>query len=150
MIFSPTGGTRKVADVITKHWNFAVETDFSQYIFKMENVILIALPSYGGLVPGNQANCILVCVYGNRVYGDTLVEMKDVARESSFEIVAAISAIAEHSVMHQYAAGRPEAEDLSQLEAFASLIKEKLDSSQKFGEIHLLGKHPYKRQVVLD
>ena len=135
LVFSPTGGTRKVADAVTKHWNSSVETidlsdaedDFSQYIFKAEDVVLIALPSYGGRVPavaagrlrkvqGNQAKCILVCVYGNRAYEDTLTEMEDVARECGFDIIAAIAAVAEHSIMHQYAAGRPDAGDLSKLE----------------------------------
>ena len=97
LIFSPTGGTGKVADAVTKHWDSAVETidlcnaeaDFSQYSFKAEDVVLIALPSYGGRVPavavkrlrmvkGNQAKCVLVCVYGNRAYEDTLAEMEDV------------------------------------------------------------------------
>lgn len=122
LVFSPTGGTRKIVDAITKHWDSDTETidlsdveiDFSQYSFKAEDVVLIALPSYGGRVPaiaverlhkihGNSAKCILVCVYGNRAYEDTLVEMEDVAKESEFTIVAAISAIAEHSIMHQYA-----------------------------------------------
>lgn len=164
LIFSPTGGTRKVADAVTKHWDSGVETidlsdaeaDFSQCVFKAEDVVLIALPSYGGRVPavaaerlhkvhGNFAKCILVCVYGNRAYEDTLAEMEDVARESGFDIIAAISAVAEHSIMHQYAAGRPDAGDLSLLEVFAGQIKEKLDSSQDFGKVQIPGKRPYKK-----
>ena len=80
------------------------------------------MPSYAGRVTaiaaerlraihGGGAKCILVCVYGNRAYEDTLVEMEDIARECGFEIVAAVAAIAEHSIMHQYAAGRPDAAD---------------------------------------
>lgn len=164
IIFSPTGGTRKVADAVTKHWDPAVETidltdaedDFSQYIFNAEDVVLIAMPSYGGRVPaaaverlrrihGNSAKCILVCVYGNRAYEDTLAEMEDAARESKFEAVAAISAVAEHSIMHQFAAGRPDAGDLSQLEGFAARIKEKLDSTQPFGRVQIPGNRPYKK-----
>lgn len=56
-------------------------------------------------VHGNSAKCILVCVYGNRAYEDTLAEMEDLARDSDFDIIAAISAVAEHSIIHQYASG---------------------------------------------
>ncbi|MCI9361194.1 MAG: 4Fe-4S binding protein [Hungatella sp.] len=164
LIFSPTGGTKKVADAVTKHWDSVVETidlsdaeaDFSQCTFNVEDVVLIALPSFAGRVPsvaverlqkvhGNSAKCILVCVYGNRAYEDTLAEMEDAARASGFDIIAAISAVAEHSIMHQYAAGRPDAEDLSQLEGFARRIKEKLDSSLDSGKIQIPGNRPYKK-----
>lgn len=164
LIFSPTGGTKKVADAITKHWDSTVETidlsdagvDFSGCMIQAEDVVFIALPSYGGRTPavaverlrkiqGNFAKCILVCVYGNRAYEDTLAEMEDAARESGFDVVAAISAIAEHSIMHQYAAGRPDAEDLSQLEGFVGRIKEKLDSPQASGKVQIPGNRPYKK-----
>ncbi len=164
LIFSPTGGTRRAADALTKHWACDVETvdlsdaeaDFSKYMFKEEDVVLIAMPSFGGRAPaaaverlnkihGNSAACILVCVYGNRAYEDTLAEMEDAARESGFRAIAAVSAVAEHSIMHQYAAGRPDARDLSQLEAFALQIKEKLGSSQNAGKVQIPGNRPYKK-----
>ena len=34
--------------------------------------------------------------------------MEDVAKECGFDVIAAVAAVAEHSIMHQYAAGRPE------------------------------------------
>ena len=54
-------------------------------------------------------------MYGNRAYEDTLVEMEDAAKECGFNVIAAISAIAEHSIMHQYATNRPDKEDEKQL-----------------------------------
>ncbi len=116
---------------------------------------MTALPSYGGRVPGiaadrlrkirgNGARCVLVCVYGNRAYEDTLVEMEDIARECGFVVTAAVSAVAEHSIAHQYAAGRPDEADLAQLEGFADKIKEKLDSGT-CGGLHIPGNRPYKK-----
>lgn len=164
IIFSPTGGTKKVADALMKHWDSDAEiidlsdaeADFSQYVIKKDDVVLVAMPSFGGRVPaaaverlhkihGNSAKCILVCVYGNRAYEDTLAEMEDAARESGFDVTAAIAAVAEHSIMHQYAAGRPDASDLSQLEAFAAQVKEKLDSPRDTGKVHIPGNRPYKK-----
>lgn len=164
LVFSPTDGTAKVAAAIARHWGELIETvdlcdaetDFSQFRFCADDVALITLPSYAGRVPaiaaerlraihGGGAKCILVCVYGNRAYEDTLVEMEDIARECGFEIVAAVAAIAEHSIMHQYAAGRPDAADLSQLEAIAARIQEKLDSPQPSGPFPIPGNRPYRK-----
>ena len=94
IVFSPTGGTAKVAHLIRSHWGentvnidlSDAKTDFSQYVINGEDQVLIAMPSFGGRAPavaierlkqiaGNGAKCTLVCVYGNRAYEDTLVEM---------------------------------------------------------------------------
>ena len=164
LIFSPTGGTAKVAGAITEEWDSHVETidlcnatdDFSKYSFQAEDVALIALPSYGGRVPdlaaqrlkqvqGNSARCVLVCVYGNRAYEDTLVEMEDIAQQCGFTVVAAISAVAEHSIIHQYAEGRPDKKDIAQLKAYANTILNSLNTAQKREGIHIPGNRPYKK-----
>lgn len=130
IIFSPTGGTKQVADSITKAWGMSVneidltnaETDHAALCLQKDDLAVIAVPSYGGRVPslvaerilkirGNQAQCVIVCVYGNRAYEDTLIELKDIAEKSGFNVIAAIAAIAEHSIMHQYATGRPDTKD---------------------------------------
>ena len=128
IIFSPTGGTEKAARIISGRWNrntvmidlCDAKTDFSKCVIDKEDRVLVAMPSFGGRAPavaierlrkiaGNGARCTLVCVYGNRAYEDTLAEMEDAAKESNFKVVAAIAAVAEHSIMPQYAAGRPDA-----------------------------------------
>ncbi len=163
LIFSPTGGTERVVNVLTEKLGSdfntvdlsSVKDDFFRYSFGKDDIAVIALPSYGGRVPGiaadrlrkirgNGAKCVLVCVYGNRAYEDTLVEMEDIARERGFDVAAAVSAVAEHSIAHQYAAGRPDEADLAQLEGFAKKIKEKLDSGS-LGEVHIPGNRPYKK-----
>ena len=62
---------------------------------------------------GNQARAVLVCVYGNRAYEDTLIELKDVADKAGFVPAAAVATIAEHSIMHKFAAGRPDGQQKS-------------------------------------
>ncbi|MDO4173923.1 MAG: 4Fe-4S binding protein [Eubacteriales bacterium] len=164
LIFSPTGGTAKVAEAITEEWDSHVETidlsnatdDFSKYAFQEEDIALIALPSYGGRVPdlaaqrlkqiqGNSARCVLVCVYGNRAYEDTLVEMEDIARQCGFTVAAAIAAIAEHSIMHQYATGRPDEQDIEHLKTYANTILTSMSTVQKTGTIQIPGNRPYKK-----
>ena len=81
-----------------------------------------------------------VCVYGNRAYEDTLVEMEDAAKESGFQVVAAVAAVAEHSIMPQYAAGRPDASDKKQLEQFAERIAGRTEAV-----VSIPGNRPYKK-----
>lgn len=165
VVFSPTGGTQKVADAVTKEWGARIERvdlsdaklDFSTVSFEESDVVLVAVPSYGGRVPevaaerlrqihGNHAQCVIVCVYGNRAYEDTLVELQDIAGECGFCVTAAISAVAEHSIMHQYAAGRPDAQDIEELHDFAKKIQAKLEKKDATSRVLALpGNRPYKK-----
>lgn len=142
IIFSPTGGTQKVADILAKEiseqWNtLDLSGQITPRTLCADDICMVAVPSFGGRVPGvaverlqqisgNGAKAILVCVYGNRAYEDTLTELQDVLTAAGFCCVAAVAAIAEHSIMHQYAAGRPDAEDVAELTAFARQIKAQL------------------------
>ena len=159
IIFSPTGGTEKVARILTSRWELDTVTidlsdakaDFSRCVIEKEDRVLIAMPSFGGRAPavaierlkqiaGNGAGCTLVCVYGNRAYEDTLVEMEDAAKECGFRVIAAVAAVAEHSILPQYATGRPDGSDKNQLADFAAKI------AGKDGEITTLpGNRPYKK-----
>ena len=130
------------------------KTDFTKCVIDKEDQVLIAMPSFGGRAPavaierlkkiaGNGAKCTLVCVYGNRAYEDTLVEMEDAAKESGFQVVAAVAAVAavaEHFIMPQYSAGRPDASDKKQLEQFAEQIADKTEAV-----VSIPGNRPYKK-----
>lgn len=165
IIFSPTGGTKKVADAITEPWDKNVEitdltnaaADFARVRFQKDDLVLIAVPSYGGRVPGLAAErlalvqgggawCVLVCVYGNRAYEDTLAELQDAAEKSNFRILAAVAAVAEHSIMHQYAANRPDRQDMEGLHDISAKILAKFHSgcAEKSG-IKIPGNRPYKK-----
>lgn len=165
IVFSPTGGTDKIAEITTEAWGLPVtkidlsnaETDYSSIRLGKDDIAVIAVPSYGGRVPslaarrisdihGDHTLCVIVCVYGNRAYEDTLVELNDVAEQSGFKVIAAIAAIAEHSIMHQYAAGRPDTKDKSELNSFAKKILEKINSdSTEFTTLQIPGNRPYKK-----
>lgn len=159
IIFSPTGGTEKVAHIISRQWSESTmkidlsdsKTDFSRCAIGKEDRVLVAMPSFRGRAPaaaierlkkiaGNGAKCTLVCVYGNRAYEDTLVEMEDAAKESGFQVVAAVAAVAQHSIIQQYAANRPDASDEKQLEQFAQQIADKTESAAS-----IPGNRPYKK-----
>lgn len=163
IVFSPTGGTQKVSALLTAALGGEAsridltdrKQDFHTIPLTHEDVAVISVPSYGGRVPsvaverltalnGQGARAILVCVYGNRAYEDTLAELEDCAKQAGFRPVAAVSAIAEHSIARRFAAGRPDAQDEKQLSDFARQIRMKL-SEDNSEEPVLPGNRPYKK-----
>lgn len=161
LLFSPTGGTRKAAEALTACWGEMrtidltdPHIDFAQCRLQPDDLVLIALPSFAGRVPalaaqrlrqvqGSGARCALLCVYGNRAYEDTLVEMQDLAESCGFAVIAAAAAIAEHSIVHEYAAGRPDAADTVRLQEFGQTILAQADAQPH--PLGLPGNRPYKQ-----
>ena len=161
LIFSPTGGTKKAADILCGALDSAKTVidltdrkwDSETYGFSPEDLCLIAVPSYGGRVPdiaakrigqfsGNGAKAVLVVVIGNRAYDDTMLELKELADNAGFTPVAAVCANAEHSIMRQFGTGRPDAQDWDELVSFAKQIKRHLNK-EKFSDLAVPGKKPY-------
>ena len=154
--FSPTGGTKKVADIIC----CALEGDFNEIDLCSnidltslceDDICVVSVPSYGGRVPataikrlkcisGNGAKAILNCVYGNRAWEDTLTELQDTLEELGFRCVAALATVAEHSIFRQFATGRPDEKDKTELIAMAGKIQERLDEGFT-GPLVLEGSH---------
>ncbi|MCD7834250.1 MAG: EFR1 family ferrodoxin [Lachnospiraceae bacterium] len=143
--FSPTGGTRKAADILSHELSEQISEidlcdrniDFAEIALDENDIALIAVPSYGGRIPqtaverlsalsGKQARAVLVCVYGNRAYDNTLAELKDISCKAGFRPVAAVAALAEHSIARKVAAGRPDAEDEKTLKEMAAQIRKKI------------------------
>ncbi len=163
LVFSPTGGTAKVVDAFVSGWGEASQvvdltdagTEFQNVVFGPDDAVVIAVPSYGGRVPGlaaariaavqgNGAHAVLICVYGNRAYEDTLVELADLATRAGFTVTAAVAAIAEHSILRQFAAGRPDQEDRDALAGSSQKVLEKLRSGGETGDVPIPGNRPYK------
>lgn len=141
LCFSPTGGTRRAAELLAGGISDGFEWfDLSLTLqgrsmptLTWEDVALIAVPSFGGRVPeiavtrlrairAGGARAILLSVYGNRSDDDTLFELRDEAAKAGFTPVAAVRAIAEHSIVRQVASGRPDARDEAALRGFGRQI----------------------------
>lgn len=161
--FSPTGGTRRACEYICE--GIAKEPLTTDLCVKEgqirvpdiheKDLVIIAMPVFAGRVPAlaverlrriqsNRAKCAVVAVYGNRAYDDALLEMQDVATEMGFRVVAAVSAVAEHSIARVYAAGRPDAEDRKELAAFGAAIINKVEGSDTYKPLSLPGNRPYR------
>lgn len=166
--FSPTGGTEKIVTFIAEQFGEYQSIDLCEKTsgltndFSKEDLCIIGVPSFGGRVPaialerikalsGNNATAILITVYGNRAYEDTLIELEDTLIEKNFTCQAAIAAVAEHSIMHQFATGRPDQNDLTELASFAQKIKEKTNNTVKtdFPPVHVPGNRPYREHGTI-
>lgn len=161
--FSPTGGTDKVARALAGHLGRIAQevdlcdrtVDFASVTFDMRSLAVIAVPSFAGRVPalaaerialldGNGTKAVIVAVYGGRAYDDTLIELEDVCKAAGFSPIAALAALAQHSILPQYAADRPDEQDLMFFEQAASAIRAKLDSGG-FEPLKVPGNRPYKK-----
>lgn len=159
--FSPTGGTTRIAKYMSTffgEYSFVdlcdYEADFSELRIAEEDISIIAVPSFRGRAPtlaakrisrlrGNGSRAILLCVYGNREFDDTLAELQDLAQDAGFHVIAALSAISKHSECPTLAKYRPDDEDFDRLTDFAMQIRAKLDSND-YSCPAIPGNRPYK------
>lgn len=160
LVFSPTGGTQKVVNCLKEgfpgNWErIDLLKAGAELECTPEDICLAAVPSYGGRVPaaaaerlaalrGNGARVILVCVYGNRAWEDTLLELKDTMALAGFGPVAAVAAVAEHSVMRQFGTGRPDAADAEELRSFGAELRKHLEAAD-LSLVAVPGNRPYRK-----
>lgn len=163
LIFSPTGGTQRVAELLGGSlWNDAEEIDLMDRaledspgpVFTAQDRCLVAVPCFGGRVPdparrrlermtGGGARTVLAVAYGNRAYDDALLELRDLLAAAGFLPVAAVAAVAEHSLLRQFARGRPDRADAQELARFAQTICQRLEG-EEVPALSLPGKTPYR------
>lgn len=145
--FSPTGGTRQVSEILCQGMSReSVVTDLCVKAadlrlpdIRENDLVVIAMPVFAGRVPAlaverlrmvspHGAKCVVVAVFGNRAYDDALLEMQDVAQEIGFRVIAAVGAVAEHSIIRKYGTARPDAEDEKTLRKFSADIMSKAET----------------------
>lgn len=164
--FSPTGGTKRVADILACELGKNIvnielcvpENELKTLHLTEEDICIISVPSFGGRVPeiavnriakikGNGAKAVLVCVYGNRAYEDTLYELKDVTEKTQFKCIAGVAALAEHSIVRTIAKERPDKTDEKMLKNFAEKIRQKIDNKNFEFNVDVPGSSTYKEHI---
>ena len=167
--FSPTGTTKAVAKGISRGINHhSVEcVDITKPDARKQplrtskdQLLVIASPVYMGRVPSllmkwfqaiEAKNTPVACivVYGNRVYDNALLELRDLVAGRGCRPIACAAFIGEHSFSSPElptAQGRPDAKDLSHAELFGKKIRGKLRCSSSAGHIsepRIPGDYPY-------
>lgn len=161
--FSPTFSTKKVVEIVgntisDNTFNLDLsnkDEDYSNYEFSENEICIVGVPSFGGRVPltaserisklkGDNTPCIIIATYGNRAYEDTLIELKDILSSEGFKVFAAMSIVCEHSIMNEFAKGRPNDDDINEIKYYAIKIKEKIENNN-IEEIEVPGNNPYKK-----
>ena len=160
LYFSPTGGTKKAALYLAEGMGKEVKEvdlsapDFKGAEFKKGDLVVVAAPAFGGRIPGlmaerlkqtagNGAAAVTMAVYGNRAYEDVLVELNDILEAQGFEPFAAAAALAEHSMVREVAAGRPDEKDREELLHFGEKVLEKLETAGTV-KPQIPGNRPYR------
>lgn len=154
--FSPTGGTKKVSDIFAAAiGKDAVWHDLGDKQTPTEQpqgeLIIVAAPVFAGRIPsvvrekiktlaGEGKQAVTIAVYGNRAYEDALLEMNDMLIQGGFTVIAAAAFVAQHSIVPEVGAGRPDAEDEKEIRIFAEAVK----NSTSAENIHVPGNRTYK------
>lgn len=162
MSFSPTGGTKKILDILAGEFGTPKEMDFSLpgkdyglYRFEPGDVCLVGAPCFGGRIPkaaienftkvrAKGAAAVVVVSYGNRAYEDALLELRKAMEGRGFQVVAAVAAVAEHSITRQYGRGRPDDRDCQDLRFMAKDIRKILLKPDSWSDFYVPGRFPYK------
>jgi len=169
--FSPTGTTKTVVQGIAKGINQAnIEyIDITKPEARKQAVqtsdselLIVGVPVYMGRVPallgdwlqtirGLNTPTVCVVVYGNRVYDNALLELKDILANHGCILVAGAAYIGEHSfhssALPAASESRPDKSDLSHAELFGQKINEKLRSLRtvdQISEVTIPGNYPYE------
>lgn len=147
--FSGTGTTKtavtRIARVMAEKLN-AAYAEFSYTLpaareselrFSADDLVVFGSPVYAGRVPnvllpylrekvkGGGALAVPVVLFGNRNFDDGLIELRNVLTDDGFRCIAAGGFVGEHSFSRTLGAGRPDAADLAEMDAFAAAAAEK-------------------------
>ena len=165
--FSPTGSTHKIVTAIgrglgaeqTVHYDVTLPQASCAAVLG-GGVAVFGIPVYAGRVPelclqrlqdfrAAGVPAVLVALYGNRAFEDTLVELRDLVTRQGFKVVAGAAFIGEHSYATKdqpVALGRPDSGDLEKAVTFGRQIADKLEQG-KIAPPALPGNTPYRDRV---
>lgn len=160
--FSPTGGTRKCADIVCHALAQSVTAvdlgrrDLPALFQPESSLIVVAAPVFAGRIPaffleklaglqGKGRYAVTLAVYGNRDYDDALLELNDALSDCGFAVIASGAVIAQHSQVPELAAGRPDEVDRENLVDFAGKVLEKLARGDDACAV-VSGRRPYRER----
>lgn len=147
--FSATGTTRKVVCRLAQELSRALiapcreddltppESRLRSRKFQEGDLVVLGLPAYGGRVPKELLSCLRaiqgggaltvpVVLYGNRSYGDALLELRQQLEADGFWPVAAGAFVGEHALASHLAQNRPDSGDMAWVDRLAEATVRKL------------------------
>ena len=150
--FSPTGGTLQVAQHLGDRLGalLGAEVEYHSYTLPREreelpqveagDFVVWATPVYAGRIPnktldyvrralradGNPA--VALVTFGNRAYDNALAELVGLMVEGGMKPVGSVAMVTRHAFSDTLGAGRPNGEDLAELDRFTAQVAEKLST----------------------
>lgn len=158
--FSPTGSTKQIAERIAASLDLEFKSidlsvrSLKSFDFYAKDTAVIAMPVFVGRIPAKAAEALKMCrangtcalsvaVFGARAVEDALLETNDILKAQGFKTIASAAFVARHSVVPSVAEGRPDADDLTQIDAFAKNAADKI-MRKDFTEPEVPGHRPYR------
>jgi len=169
MYFSATGTTQKIVSRLAKQIADRIDGDAKVNVidftlpgarkeavsFQADDLVIFGVPVYAARVPnvllgyissvvGNGALAVAVVVYGNRHYDDAAIELKNNLESDGFKVMAVAAFIGEHSFSKTLAKNRPDAKDMTLVDAFAEQVYKKLIGPDCNKPIFVPGNQPLR------
>ena len=150
LYFSGTGTTEKIVKTLAQglaeklevgvdYINFTVPKGREvEQQFGADELVIVGVPVYAGRVPnvllpylteklhGNGGMAIPIVLFGNRNFDDGLIELRNILEKNGMHTVAGAGFVGEHAFSRTLGAGRPDAADLAELDAFVQATVEKI------------------------
>lgn len=170
--FSPTGGTKNITMSIAKQLGEILEKNICKidytkleqrhdiHYFESSDLVVFGMPVYAGRIPnkilpdiengfhGKNTKLIPVVAYGNRSFGDALVELKEVLENRGFKPLAAAAVVSQHAFTTLLGTGRPDSDDQQEIHRFVLNLAEKLKKSSRLPELHVAGNNPVGKYYI--
>lgn len=155
--FSPTGGTENagiaIASAVAETVN-AIDLSDKAVRNSSSDVVVVAAPVFSGRIPeivadkiaelnGEGKKAITAVVYGVRAYEDALLELNNTMKNSGYEVIASAALVAQHSIVPEVGAGRPNEADIEEIQQFAKNVLNAIEEG-KAETVIVPGNYPYK------
>jgi len=171
--FSPTGATFQVAKHLAESVGERLDASIEYHsytlpkerqslpVFSNDDLVLWATPVYAGRIPnktleyvhaaihasGNKS--IALVTFGNRAYDNALAELVGLMQDGGMKPVGGAAVVTRHAFSYTLGAGRPNYEDLSALDRFATQVADAI-SSNRIAPLQVPGEtHPEKYYTPL-
>lgn len=171
--FSPNKSTKKIAIKLTKDIGeikgigkdnieeidlTSVESRKEERKFNKDELLIIGFPVYADRLPvtadeifksinGNNTPVVAIVSYGNRDYGDALLELTDRLKAVDMKVISGAAIIGQHCLNTDIATGRPDDKDYLKIRKYANMLCNKMKTIKNIEdieEIHVKGDYPYR------
>ncbi|MEK6264235.1 MAG: 4Fe-4S binding protein, partial [Clostridium sp.] len=165
--FSPNGSTKKIVNKVAGDIGSytveeidltLVESRNKKRKFSKDELVVIGFPVYADRLPvvcneifkniaGNNTPTIAIVSYGNRDYGDALLELTEGLKESNMKVISGAAIIGQHCLNNNVATNRPDKGDNVKILEYVNRIRDKINNIGQIEEIEgisVKGSYPYK------